>query len=258
MSGIRYKSSRDIEKMRSAGQVVSDVLAQLRDAVRPGLPTDELDRMAETAIRRRGGAASFKGYKGFPASICASINEEVVHGIPARRRVLHSGDLVKLDVGVRLHGYHADSAMTVPVGEVSEEALRLIRVTRDSLWMGIRAVRIRGRLQDISQAIQEYVEKHGFSVVREMVGHGVGRQLHEPPNIPNYVDPQIPNPVLLEGVTLAVEPMVNAGVAEIEMLPDGWTVVTKDRRYSAHFEHTVAVTRGGPDILTLGPHDPGP
>jgi methionyl aminopeptidase len=258
MGRIIYKNPRDLEKMREAGQIVSTVLAALRDAVRPGVSTQELDELAHGIIRARGGTPSFLGYRSYPASICASINEEVVHGIPSKERVLREGDLVKLDVGVRLKGFHADSALTVPVGKVPEEALRLLEVTREALWRGIRAVTFRGRLQDVSRAVQEHVEANRFHVVRDMVGHGVGKQLHEEPQIPNYVAPDHPNPPLLEGMTLAIEPMVNVGTPEIEILPDQWTVVTADRRPSAHFEHTVAVTRRGYDILTLGPHDPGP
>jgi methionyl aminopeptidase len=257
MGRIIYKNHRDLEKMREAGVVVSKTLAALRDMVRPGVSTLDLDQAALQMIRSHGGTPSFLGYKGFPASICASLNEEVVHGIPSRQRVLREGDVVKLDVGVRLRGFHADSAMTVPVGRVPDDVRGMLDVTRDALWAGIKAITYRGRLQDISAAIQEHVEKHGYAVVREMVGHGVGRQLHEEPQIANYVAPDHPNPLLLEGMTLAIEPMVNLGSPEIEQLADGWTVVTQDRRPSAHFEHTVAITRRGPDILTLGPHDPG-
>lgn len=257
MGRIIYKNARDLEKMREAGLVVSTVLAALRDAVRPGVSTYELDQIAYQMIRERGGHPSFLGYRQYPASICSSINEEVVHGIPNRARVLREGDIVKLDVGVRLKGFHGDSALTVPVGEIDAETQRLLAVTRESLWEGIRAIRLRGRLQDVSRAIQDHVEKNGFTVVRDMVGHGVGRNLHEEPQIPNYVHPEHANPPLLEGMTLAIEPMVNAGVPEIEILPDQWTVVTADRRASAHFEHTVAVTRHGYEVLTLGPHDPG-
>jgi methionyl aminopeptidase len=257
MGRIIYKNQRDLEKMREAGVVVSTVLAALRDQVRPGISTYELDQTAYHMIRERGGHPSFLGYKSFPASICSSINEEVVHGIPNKNRVLRAGDVVKLDVGVKLRGFHADSALTVPVGQVSPEIEKLLRITRESLWIGIKAIRFRGRLQDVSRAIQQHVERHGFSVVRDMVGHGVGKNLHEEPQIPNYVNAEHPNPPLLEGMTLAIEPMVNVGVPEIEILPDQWTVVTADRKVSAHFEHTVAVTRGGYEILTLGPHDPG-
>jgi methionyl aminopeptidase len=257
MGRIVYKNARDLEKMRDAGLIVSTVLASLRDAVRPGVSTRQLDEMARALVREKGGIPSFLGYRGYPASICASINEEVVHGIPSESRLLKEGDVVKLDVGVRLKGFHADSALTVPVGTVSDEATRLLEVTREALWSGIRAISFRGRLQDISRAIQEHVEQHGFAIVRDMVGHGVGKHLHEEPQIPNYVASNHPDPPLLEGMTLAIEPMVNAGVPEIEVLPDKWTVVTADRKLSAHFEHTVAITRSGYDILTLGPHDSG-
>ena len=257
MGRIIYKSGRELEKMREAGLVVSTVLAALRDAVRPGVTTFDLDQLALEMIRSRGGTPSFLGYRGFPASICASLNEEVVHGIPTKNRVLRDGDIVKLDVGVRLKGFHADSALTVAVGRVSDETLRLLQVTQDALWAGIRAVTPRGYLNNVSRAVQLCVERNGFSVVRQMVGHGVGKHLHEEPQIPNYVAPQQPNPRLVEGMTLAIEPMVNAGDPEIQQLEDGWTVVTADGKLSAHFEHTVAVTRNGYDILTLGPHDPG-
>lgn len=261
MGRITYKNARDLERMREAGRLVSTVLAAMRDAVRPGVSTLELDELARELIQSHGAWPSFLNYRVgrrvFRHSICASVNEEVVHGIPRSDRVLAAGDLVKLDVGVKLSGFHADSAITVPVGEVSPERLRLLEVTREALWAGIRAIRCRGRLQDISGAIQAYVEKAGFSVVREMVGHGVGRSLHEPPQVPNYTDKGHPNPLLLEGMTLAIEPMVNLGGAGIAVLPDQWTVVTADGTTSAHFEHTVAVTRQGPDVLTLGPHDSG-
>lgn len=257
MERIVYKNARDLEKMRRAGLVVSTVLAALRDAVRPGVSTHELDALAFDMIHREGGRPSFLGYRGFPASICASLNAQVVHGIPSREVLLREGDIVKLDVGVRLQGFHADSAITVPVGAVSDQTAQLLEVTRDSLWAGIRAITFRGRLQQVSQAVQQHVERRGFSVVREMVGHGVGKHLHEGPQVPNYVARDHPNPPLLEGMTLAIEPMVNAGGPDILTLADGWTVVTRDGRASAHFEHTVAVTRAGYDILTLGPHDAG-
>lgn len=257
MGRIIYKNQRDLEKMREAGKIVSSVLAALRDQVRPGVSTYELDQTAYHMIREAGGYPSFLGYKKYPASICSSINEEVVHGIPNQNRILREGDVVKLDVGVKLKGFHADSALTVPVGTVTPEIEKLLRVTRESLWVGIKAIRPRGRLQDVSGAIQRHVEQNGFSVVRDMVGHGVGKNLHEEPQIPNYVHPEHPNPALLEGMTLAIEPMVNLGVPDIEILPDQWTVVTADRKVSAHFEHTVAVTRSGCEVLTLGPHDPG-
>jgi len=261
MPPISYKSAKDLEKMRAAGRIVSTALAAMRDAVRPGVTTAELDELAHDIVVSRGGHPSFLGYRRdtrvYPASICASVNAEVVHGIPSQERVLQAGDLVKLDIGVRYKGFHADSAITVAVGTVSEEAERLLQVTRDSLWKGIAAIRYRGRLQDISAAVQSHVEAHGFAIVRQMVGHGVGKDLHEEPQIPNYVDNRHPNPRLEEGMTLAIEPMVNAGDYEIEVLPDRWTVVTRDRKLSAHFEHTVAISKRGADVLTLGPHDLG-
>jgi len=261
MPRITYKNARDLQRMREAGRIVSTALAAMRDAVRPGVSTLELDRLAHDIIVRHRGHPSFLGYRVgrrvFRHSICASVNDEVVHGIPSHERKLRDGDLIKLDVGVKYQGFHADSAITVPVGSVSAERLRLLDVTREALWAGIQAITCRGRLQDISVAVQEHVEREGFSIVREMVGHGVGRNLHEPPQIPNYADGKHPNPVLLEGMTLAIEPMVNLGGAKIDVLPDQWTVVAADGKASAHFEHTVAVVRGGVEVLTLGPHDAG-
>lgn len=262
MGRIIYKNSRDIEKMREAGHIVSTALAAMREAVAPGVNTLELDRLAHEIVKRHGATPSFLGYRRdtrvYPASICASVNEEVVHGIPSASRVLREGDIVKLDIGVRLRGFHADSAITVAVGEVPPQVQLLLATTRQSLWKGIKAIRYRGRLQEVSAAIQQHVEANGFSIVRQMVGHGVGKSLHEEPQIPNYVDPNHPNLMLDEGLTLAIEPMVNVGGWEVEVLPDQWTVVTRDRKLSAHFEHTVAVTKRGPEVLTLGPHESGP
>jgi len=261
MARIIYKSAAEIARIREAGRVVSTVLAEMREAVAPGVTTGELDAMAFHIIREHGGVPSFVGQRQghivYRSAICASVNEEVVHGIPGSRR-LNEGDVVSLDVGVRLHGFHADSAITVAVGQVDDETARLLQVTRESLWAGIRAVRHRGRLHDVSRAVQEYVEQRGFSVPKELSGHGVGRQLWEPPAVFNYVDAGHENPPLLEGLVIAIEPMVNAGRAEIGVLDDGWTVVTQDGRPSAHFEHTIAVTKGGCEVLTLGPHDPWP
>ena len=258
MGRIHYKRPPEIEKMRAAGYLVSQVLAALRDKVEPGVTTKELDELAYRLITAGGGTPSFLRYRGFPASICSSLNEQVVHGIPSRKVALEEGDVIKIDVGVRLQGYHGDSAISVPVGKVAPEVERLLAVTREALWKGIQAIAPRGRLNDVSGAIQRHVERNGFSIVREMVGHGIGKQLHEEPQIPNYVDNRHGNPTLLEGMTLAIEPMVNLGKAEIETLSDEWTVVASDGKPSAHFEHTVAVTRRGYEVLTLGPHDPGP
>jgi methionyl aminopeptidase len=257
-SGIVFKSARDLEKMREGGRLLSTVLAELRDAVRPGVSTYDLDQLARSLVTGAGGYPSFLGYGGFPASLCAAVNAEVVHGIPKRCTVLKAGDLVTLDLGVRWKGLHVDGATTVPVGRVPEDVQRLLTATRESLWCGIRAVRPKARLADVARAIQERAERDGFSVVRTLVGHGVGKKLHEPPQVPNYFDPEHPDVPLLEGMTLAIEPMVNAGGPDVETLLDKWTVVSKDRSLSAHFEHTVAVTRGGCEVLTLGPHDPGP
>ena len=259
---ITYKSSQEIAKIRAAGKVVSIVLAALRDAVAPGVDTLKLDHLAFQIISDHGGTPSFMHHRAgeriYYHSICASLNDEVVHGIPREDRKLREGDLISLDVGVKLNGFHGDSAITVPVGEVSAEATRLLEVTKESLWQGIRAVRWKGHVADISAAIQRYVESDGYSLVRELAGHGIGRQLWEPPSVFNYVDSDHDNPPLLEGMTIAIEPMVNVGKPEVINLADGWTVSTADGSLSAHFEHTLAITRGGCEVLTLGPHDPGP
>jgi len=249
---IILKSGNEIEKMRAAGKVVAAALVELEASIVPGKTTTmELDCLAEAVLGRYGAIPSFKGYKAYPNAICIAVNEEVVHGIPGPRR-LEEGDIVGIDVGAILDGYQADAAITVAVGRVSPEAEGLIRVTRGALFAGIRKARVGGRLTDISHAIQAYAEEHGFSVVRELVGHGIGRDMHEDPQVPNFGRPGR-GPRLREGMTLAIEPMVNAGAYQIESLPDGWTIVTKDRSLSAHFEHTVAVTKDGPDILTLRP-----
>jgi len=252
MGKIVLKSHRDLDAMRKAGAVVAEVLMALADRVAPGVSTADLDTLTYQMIRQRGGTPSFKGYRGYPASLCVSINEEVVHGIPNAGRLLREGDIVSLDVGVRMNGYHADAALTVGVGKVSESTERLLRITREALWKGIAQARDGGRTADISGAIERFVISHGYTVVKEMVGHGVGRQLHEEPQIPNYVAPDQPNPPLRAGMTLAIEPMVNAGRSEIQLLDDKWTVVTEDRSLSAHFEHTVGIGRNGPEILTAG------
>jgi len=217
--------------------------------VAPGVTTADLDRLAEKRIAQAGATAAFKGYHGYPATICASINEEVIHGIPSGRRVLNEGDVVSLDVGASLDGYYGDSAITLAVGQVSEEAATLLRVTEEALYKAIEQARPGGRVSDIGHAVQRHVEAYGFSVVREFVGHGIGQRMHEEPQVPNYGDPGR-GPRLTEGMVLAIEPMVNAGKAAVRVLADGWTAVTKDGSLSAHFEHTVAVTAEGPRILT--------
>jgi len=246
---IVCRSAAELARMREAGRLVGEVLTALSAAVAPGVSTGDLDALAEKIIRDAGATPAFKGYHGYPATICASVNDEVIHGIPSGRRVLNEGDVISIDVGAQLDGYFGDSAVTVPVGQVSEEAARLLRVTEESLYRAIEVVRPGGRISDIGHAVQQHVESHGFSVVREFVGHGIGQQMHEEPQIPNYGEPGR-GPRLSEGMVLAIEPMVNAGKPAVKVLSDGWTAVTRDHSLSAHFEHTVAVTAGEPWILT--------
>ncbi len=246
---IELKTPDQVEIMRRAGRIVAEVLQALREAVRPGVTTLELDELARQAMVSRGAKPAFKGYRGFPAHLCTSVNEEVVHGIPSKRR-LAAGDIVGLDFGAVVDGYYADAAITVPVDRISRQAQRLIEVTQQALARGIAVARPGHRLTDISHAVQREVESHGCSVVREFVGHGIGAQLHEPPQIPNYGEPGY-GPELKPGMVLAIEPMVNLGRPEVRILADGWTAVTRDGSLSAHFEHTVAVTRDEPEMLTL-------
>jgi len=234
--------------MRQAGRIVAIIHRELTKEIRPGITTRELNTIAEKLFEEHGAKASFKGYRGFPASICTSINEEVVHGIPGKR-VLKEGDLVAIDVGSIYNGFQGDAAITVEVGTVSENAHRLSEVTRGSLEAGIGMARAGTHLGDVSAAIQEYAERHGYSVVREYVGHGIGRDMHEDPQIPNYGTPDM-GPVLKKGMTIALEPMVNEGTWRTKVLPDNWTVVTADGKLSAHFEHTIAITDGEAEILT--------
>jgi methionyl aminopeptidase len=235
--------------MRAAGRLVGEVLTALTARVAPGVTTADLDAVAEKMIVDAGAIPAFKGYHGYPASICASINDEVIHGIPSGRRVLNEGDIISIDVGASLDGYYGDSAITLPVGKISEEAATLLRVTEESLYKAIACARPGGRVSDIGHAVQQHVERHGFSVVREFVGHGIGQKMHEEPQVPNYGEPGR-GPRLTEGMVLAIEPMVNAGKPAVKVLADGWTAVTRDKSLSAHFEHTVAVTAEGPRILT--------
>jgi len=246
---IVCRSAAELERMRAAGRLVAEVLAELSQLVAPGVTTADLDEMAEKRIRNAGATAAFKGYHGYPATICASINEEVIHGIPSGRRVLNEGDVISIDVGASLDGFYGDSAVTLPVGQVSEEAATLLRVTEEALYKAIERVRPGGRVSDIGHAVQQHVEAYGFSVVREFVGHGIGQRMHEEPQVPNYGEPGR-GPRLAEGMVLAIEPMVNAGKPAVKVLADGWTAVTRDSSLSAHFEHTVAVTADGPWILT--------
>lgn len=245
---IILKSSKEIEYMREAGKIVAYVHEVLRDAIKPGITTGELDEIAEREIRKYDAEPAFKGYHGFPGSICASINEEVVHGIPGLK-MLKDGDIISVDIGAIYNGYYGDAAKTHPVGKVSEEAERLIQVTRQSFYEGFQFCREGYRLSDISHAIQSYVEKHGFSIVRDFVGHGIGKNMHEDPQIPNYGPPG-KGPRLAEGMILAIEPMVNAGTYHVRTLTDNWTVVTTDQKMSAHYEHTVAITKDEPILLT--------
>jgi methionyl aminopeptidase len=245
---IVRKSDAEIETMAAAGRILADCLDELMAAVRPGITTRKLDRLAEDFIRDRGGAPSFKGYRGFPGSICTSPNDMVVHGIPGRYRVC-AGDLLSIDVGVTFDGFIADSAVTVGVGEVTREGERLVQATRASLEAALRRCVVGNRLGDVSHAVQRVVEEAGFSVVRSLVGHGVGRDMHEDPQIPNYGKPGT-GPRLEAGMVFAIEPMVNVGGHEVFVAPDGWAIHTADNSLSAHFEHTVAITAGGPRVLT--------
>jgi methionyl aminopeptidase len=252
---IILKSPEEIRTMRNAGRVVGQVLQILAEAVRPGVTAKQLDEIVRKEYAKRGVTPTFLNYKvpgapPYPATVCISVNDEIVHGIPNEKRVFKEGDIVSIDLGATMEGFVGDSAITVPCGKVSDEALRLIKVTEESLWAGIRATRAGGHIGDIGAAVQEHAEKHGYGVVREYVGHGVGRQMHEDPQIPNYgVRGQ--GPKLKQGMVIAIEPMVNVGDWRTKRLPDNWTVVTRDGSLSAHFEHTLAVTDGEPDVLTL-------
>jgi len=246
---IVCRSAAELERMREAGRLVGEVLTELAVRVAPGVTTADLDALAEKLIRHAGAVPAFKGYHGYPATICTSVNDEVIHGIPSGRRVLNEGDVVSIDVGVSLDGYYGDSAVTLAVGQVSEDAAVLLRVTEESLCKVIDRARPGNRVSDLSHAVQQHVEAYGCSVVREFVGHGIGQQMHEEPQIPNYGEPGH-GPRLTEGMVLAIEPMVNAGRPSVKVLADGWTAVTRDGSLSAHFEHTVAVTAGEPWILT--------
>jgi methionyl aminopeptidase len=247
---IIYKSRDELERMRTSGRITAGTIERVLAAVRPGATTADLDAVAESSIREAGAVPSFKGYRGFPASICTSLNNEIVHGIPSNRRVLKDGDLLSLDFGAIWEGFHSDSAVTVFVGEPpSSEAEKLVRVTEEALEAGIAQIRPGGRVTDISSAVQQRAEAAGFSVVREYVGHGVGRSLHEDPQVPNYGAPGR-GPELRPGLVVAIEPMVNLGGWETAVLADEWTVVTLDGSLSAHFEHTIAVTDDGHEVLT--------
>lgn len=246
---IILKSKEEIELLRKSNQIVVHILKALRKIIKPGITTLELNSYAEEQIRKKGAIPAFNGYRGFPASLCVSVNEQLVHGIPDSRR-LKEGDIVSMDLGVVRSGFYGDAAITVPVGKISQEATRLLDVTQNALYKGIEQAKAGGRLHDISHAVQSWVEGNGFSVVRDFVGHGIGRNLHEEPQIPNF---GLPNRgvQLKAGMVLALEPMVNVGTWRVKVQPDGWTVVTVDGSLCAHFEHTIAITEDGPDILTL-------
>jgi methionyl aminopeptidase len=254
---IVRKDKRELEKMHKAGLLVWGALQELRKLVRPGVTTKDLDAFAERYTAEHDARPAFKGYMGYPGSLCTSINQEVVHGIPSMKRVLKEGDILSMDFGVELDGYYGDAALTVPVGTIKPEREKLLRVTRESLDQAIDKVRPGNRLSDISAAVQGWVEKNGFSVVREFVGHGIGTKMHEEPQLPNYGEPG-QGPRLLEGMVLAIEPMVNSGGPGVRVLEDKWTAVTTDGSDSAHFEHTVAVTSNGPWVLTRPREEQGP
>lgn len=246
---IIIKSPREIELMAKAGRVTAGALQLVKESIVPGISTGELDRLVEEFYQKQGAIPAFKGYQGFPASICSSVNNQVVHGIPSKDVVLQEGDILSVDTGAIVGGYVGDAAVTFPVGEISPESAKLIAVTERSLYEGIERAVEDNRLSDISAAIQQWVEVNGFSVVRDYVGHGIGQQMHEDPQIPNFGHPGF-GPRLMAGMVLAIEPMVNAGQYHVKTLADGWTVVTTDGKLSAHFEHTVAITSQGPRILT--------
>lgn len=246
---ITLKSSHEIQLMRQAGKITAAARALAGEMVAPGVTTHEIDKAVYRYIKSQGAVPSFLHYQGYPASVCVSVNDEVIHGIPGSR-VLREGDIVSIDVGAYKDGFHGDCAATYACGQISEEARRLIEVTRQSFFEGLSFAREGYRLPDLSGAIQRYVEANGFAVVREYVGHGIGTQMHEAPEIPNYVEPRCGRPRFLRGMTIAVEPMVNAGTVHIRQLPDGWTVKTADGKYAAHYENTILITDGEPEILT--------
>ena len=247
---IVLKTGRELKIMKEACSISAGALEVAGKAVEPGVTTAEIDRLAEDYIRRRGGEPNFKNYEGYPATACISINNEVIHGIPSEKRKLRAGDIVSIDLGAKFDGYHGDNAATFACGDVSPEAKRLMDTTRESLYEGIRAACAGGRIGDIGHAVQSYVEARGYSVVRQFVGHGVGTHLHEAPEVPNFGIPGR-GIRLMPGMTIAIEPMVNAGGYDVKVQPDGWTVLTKDGSLSAHFEHTIVITADGPKIMTV-------
>jgi len=247
---IELKSSDQIEKMRQASRILREAIVAIKPSIKPGVTTDQLDNIAREKIIKSGAKCAFLGYKGFPKTICASVNEEIVHGIPSNR-VLQEKDILSIDVGVEYEGYFSDAAITVPVGKIDSKVAKLIEITKEALYKAIDSANLGGRISDISCAIQNHVEDNKLSIIRDFVGHGIGANLHEDPQIPNFGQPGM-GVRLKKGMVLAIEPMVSAGGHEIEILEDGWTAVTRDRSFAAHFEHTVAITNDGPEILTDG------
>lgn len=246
---IIYKSEHEIEYIRQACKLTADTLTVLIEAVKPGISTKELDTIAEDYIRSHGGIPSCKGYYGYPATICASINDQVVHGIPSERK-LKNGDIISIDLVSSINGYHGDSAVTVPVGNVNPKTMKLLKITEESLFKGIEQAVVGNRIGDISYAVQKYTEAAGYGVVRDFVGHGLGREMHEDPQIPNFGEPH-KGPLLKPGMVLCIEPMINMGTHKVHILDDDWTAVTQDGKMSAHFEHTIVITENGPEILTM-------
>jgi methionyl aminopeptidase len=247
---IQIKSTREIELMREAGRILDETRTMLKEHVKPGVTTHHLDQLAEDYILKQGATPSFKGYYGFPGSICTSINEVVVHGIPSKKKVLKNGDIITLDFGVNFKGYHADSATTYPVGEISEALEKLLEVTERALYVGLNMAKPGNRVSDISNAIESFVKPYGYGIVEEFTGHGIGKNLHEEPYVPNFGKPGL-GPILKPGMTFCVEPMVNLGTKNVKVLVDNWTTVTVDRKASAHFEHMIVITNDGYEILTL-------
>lgn len=246
---IKLKSADQVDKMQSSAEILASAFLEVRKLVRPGVTTAQLDEVVEAFIRDAGCIPSFKGYHGFPASACISVNEEVVHGIPGKR-VLQDGDIVGIDIGLIKDGWHADTAETIPVGEIAPETLKLLKVTEECLWRGIEAVKPGNRISAIGIAVESHAKEHGFSVVESLVGHGIGRELHEDPQVPNFRCFTMPDPVMEEGLVLAIEPMINQGTKRVVTARDEWTILTGDHKLSAHYEHTVAVTADGPRVLT--------
>ncbi len=248
---LTIKNAADIEKMKAAGRLTEDVLKLMAEMAKPGVTTEELDKAAEELIRSRGGFPSCLGYNGYPKTICTSVNEQVVHGIPGKYR-LKDGDIVSCDVVAKLDGFHGDSTRTLLIGDVPEETRRLVKVTEECFFEGLKFARVGYRISDISAAIQKHAESNGYGVVRDMIGHGIGREMHESPDVPNYVGGRYGRGIrLIPGMTIAIEPMINMGTWQIKLMPDGWTAVTADGKPSAHYENTVAITDGDPIILTL-------